>query len=62
MRSRKTSSGDLTTDPYKYLHHIPSQQRTRLNGKIVRTGTLKGGSHRDVKLIENGVVIFHGKQ
>jgi len=59
MRTSKTSSGDRTSDPYKYLHGIPEQQRVRLNGQIIRNGTLKGGSHREVILIVDNKIIHH---
>jgi hypothetical protein len=62
MRARKTSSNDRTGERCKYLSGIPENQRVKGDIQIIRNGTLPGGSHRDVKLIENGVVIFHGKQ
>jgi len=62
MRTRKTSSGDNSRDPYIYLHGIPPTQRTRLNGQIIRKGRIKGAAHKEVILIENEKIIFHGKQ
>lgn len=53
MRARKTSSNDRTGERCKYLSGIPENQRVKGDIQIIRTGTLPGGSHRDVKLIEN---------
>ncbi len=59
MRNKKISSNDTHGEVYKYLKHVPDNQRVRLNGKIIRNGTLPGGSHREVILIENNKVIHH---
>ena len=68
MRSRATSSGDRSADRYKYLHNVPKEQRNRddngnkRNIRIVRNGTMKGNCHKEVKIIENGITIYHAIQ
>ena len=59
MSQHKSSSGDYSKDCCKYLDGIPENQRVKLNGKIVRTGMIGGNAHRDVKIIEDGKIIYH---
>jgi len=59
MRHRKSSSNDSHGEVYKYLSSVPDNQRVRLNGQIIRNGTLKGGSHREVILIVDNKIIHH---
>lgn len=68
MRRRKTSTGNASNERCKYLAGVPEQMRNLDdNGvkrviKIVRTGTLPGGSHSDVKIFQNGTMIYHATQ
>lgn len=62
MRSRTSS------DRYRYLHAVPKHMRNLdKNGnkreiKIVRTGRMLGNCHKEVKIIENGITIYHAIQ
>lgn len=68
MRSRASSSGDTSSDRYRYLHAVPKHMRNLdKNGnkreiKIVRTGRMLGNCHKEVKIIENGITIYHAIQ
>jgi hypothetical protein len=59
MSKHKSSSGDFSKDRCKYLDNIPENQRTRLNGRIVRKGMIGGNAHREVIIIEDGKTIYH---
>jgi len=52
MRKYKVSSGDMSTDPLKYLHHIPLRDRVRANH--IRIEREKG----TVKLWEGKILIY----
>jgi hypothetical protein len=58
MSKHKSSSGDFSKDHCKYLGNIPEKERTKLNGRIVRTGMIGGNAHREVKIIEDGKTIY----
>lgn len=66
MRTRATSSGDTSSDRYTYLHAVPKHMRNLDdNGNkrnIRRKGTMKGNRHKEVKIIENGITIYHAIQ
>lgn len=62
MRIRKSSSNDNYNEYNRYLAGVPTQQRIRLDGSIIRKGALKGGGHREVILIVSGEIVHHGIQ
>lgn len=59
-RSVKTSSGDRTADPCRYLFNVPDQERVKSPYAIIREGHIKAQIYKVVRMvhIETGEEIY----